>query len=96
MYCRSENDLCTAYAKFLVDDLVKLYPNFKLRMEVNWQRQNKCALCYRINILTRNNNTVISQEAGIQMVKELVFGRIKAYNLIQIFQSVTKYTFFLR
>ena len=42
------------------------------------------------NIITRGNNTNNISEAGIKIVKELIFGRIKAYNLIQMFQFVTE------
>ena len=32
----------------------------------------------------------ITSESGIKIVKELIFGRIKAYNLVQMFQFVTE------
>ena len=39
--------------------------------------------------MTQGNNTNNSAEAGIRIIKEIVFGRVKAYNLIQMFQFVT-------
>ncbi len=40
--------------------------------------------------MTKRNNTHNLSEAGIKIIKELIFGRIKAYNLIQMFQFVTE------
>ena len=40
-------------------------------------------------MLVKGNHTNNVAEAGIRILKEIVFGRIKAYNLIQMFQFVT-------
>ena len=90
VYCKSEKDLNAAYTNLLVDDLVKPNPNLKHRLESYWPRRKECALCYRSKILTRGNNTNNISESGIKIVKELIFGRIKAYNLVQMFQFVTE------
>ena len=58
-------------------------------MSITWTKRHEWAICYRHQILTRGNNTNNIAEAGIRIVKELIFGRIKAYNLIQMFQFVT-------
>ena len=39
--------------------------------------------------MMRGNHTNNYAEAGMRIIKEIVFGRIKAYNLIQMFQFVT-------
>ena len=41
---------------------------------------------YRVEKMMRGNNYA---EAGMRIIKEIVFGRVKAYNLIQMFQFVT-------
>jgi len=46
-------------------------------------------LCYRKSFLVRGNHTNNIAEAGICILKEIVFGRIKAYNLAQMFQFGT-------
>jgi len=46
------------------------------------------ALCYRKSFLVRGNHTNNVAEAGIYILKEIVFGRIKDYNLVQMFQFV--------
>ena len=38
--------------------------------------------------MIRGNNTNNYAEAGIQILKELVFGRVKAYNLIEMVSFV--------
>ena len=37
----------------------------------------------------RGNHTNNYAEAGMRIIKEIVFGRVKAYNLIQMFQFIT-------
>ena len=40
--------------------------------------------------MTRGNQTNNYAEAGIQILKKLVFSRVKAYNLVQMFSFVTE------
>ena len=47
-------------------------------------------MCFRQDILTRGNNTNNYAEAGIRIIKDQVFSRIKAYNLIQMFSFITE------
>lgn len=89
LYSKSEKELIETYSKFCKDNLVLKYPNFKRHMESQWSRRCEWAICFRNNIMTRGNNTNNIAEAGIRIIKELIFGRIKAYNLIQMFQFVT-------
>ena len=43
------------------------------------------------NTLTgEGNHTNNYAEAGVQIVKELIFNRVKAYNIIQMFTFVTE------
>ena len=46
-------------------------------------------MCHRKSLPVRGNHTNNVAEAGIRIVKEIVFGRIKAYNIVQMFQFVT-------
>ena len=68
-----------------------LYPaNFKHRLESHWPRRKECSLCYRSKILTRGNKTNNISESVIKIVNELLLRRIKAYNLVQMFQLMTE------
>ena len=57
MYSKSEKYLNAAYTKFLEDDLLKAYPNFKHCLESYWPRRKEWTLGYRSKIVTRGNNT---------------------------------------
>ena len=39
--------------------------------------------------MMRGNHTNNYAESGIRILKEIVFGRVKAYNLIQMFELIT-------
>ena len=66
-----------------------IYPNLCQRLEQFWERRSEWALSYRVDKMMRGNHTNNYAEAGMRIIKEIVFGRIKAYNLIQMFQFVT-------
>ena len=89
VYSKTVKDLEDTYIKLKQDTTVLLYPNFLLHMAALWPKRQEWALCYRSTQLTRGNNTNNISEAGIKIVKDIIFGRIKAYNLIQMFQFVT-------
>ena len=46
------------------------------------------ALSYRLDRPTRGNFTNNYAEAGIRVLKEIIFGRVKAYNLVQMFEFI--------
>ena len=91
VYSKTEKHLMDAYSKLLKkNDYSSNVPQFSEPIKVHWLRRQQWVICYRSNIITRGNNTNNISEAGIKIVKELIFGRIKAYNLIQMFQFVTE------
>ena len=47
-------------------------------------------LSYRKHLLIRGNRTNNYAEAGMRILKDLVFSRVKAYNLVQMFSFVTE------
>ena len=96
VYSKTEKYLMDAYSKLLKNDIVAMYPNFQSHIKVHWLRRQQMAICYRSNIITRGNNTNNISEAGIKIAKELIFGRIKAYNLIQMFQFVTGFETYMK
>ena len=66
------------------DSYVQRYPLLAQRLENFWQRRKEWAVSYRLIDMTRGNNTNNYAEAGIRVIKEIVFGRV-----IQMFQFVT-------
>ena len=93
VYNDNETDMEQKYLALInqdhPDSYVKKYPLLEKRLEIFWNRGKEWALSYRLNDMTRGNNTNNYAEAGMRIIKELVFGRVKAYNLIQMFQFIT-------
>ena len=84
-----KTELNTEYQQFTSNSIVKQYPNFMIQMEGYWKRRNEWAICYRRGETMRGINTNNYAESGIRI---LVFRRVKAYNLVQLFeQSLLSY-----
>lgn len=49
-----------------------------------WERQEEWALYHRTGTLTRGNNTNNFAEAAMRVLKDKVFERVKAFNLVQM------------
>ena len=88
MFAKSELILQMKYEEFLSNSTVIKYPNFMKHVQSLWSRQSEWALCYRCHLPVRGNNTNNLSEAGVRILKEIVFGRVKAYNLVEMFQLV--------
>ena len=61
-----------------------------MHIESQWSRRREWAICYRIHLWTRGNQTNNYFESGIWIVKELVFNRVKAYNINQMLSFITE------
>ena len=57
-------------------------------MQSLWLRRSEWAVCYKSQLPVRGNNTNNLSEAGVRILKEIVFSRVKAYNVVEIFQFV--------
>ena len=57
-------------------------------MQSLWLRRSEWAVCYRSQLPVRGNNTNNLSEAGVRILNEIVFSRVKAYNVVEIFQFV--------
>ena len=66
------------------------YPQFLKHMESLYSSRHEWALSYRKDIPIRGNHTNNYSEATIGILKELIFKRVKAYNLVQMFEFVTE------
>ena len=93
VYARRKSELQLCYDNLMKQDApesyVTKYPQLAKRLEQFWERRNEWAISYRIDLMTRSNHTNNYAEAGMRILKEIVFGRVKAYNLVQMFQFVT-------
>ena len=53
-----------------------------------WERKTEWAVCYRNNTTLRGIDTNNYAESGIRILKDVVFRRVRAYNLIQVFEFI--------
>ncbi len=88
VYAKSELILKKKFEEFASNSVVKKYANFLKHMEGLWPCRQEWATCYRSKLPVRGNNTNNLSEAAVRILKEIVFSRVKAYNLIEMFQFV--------
>ena len=90
VYAPSELLLRQRYIEFKKNPTVLKYPHFIHHMDSLFPRCQEWALCFRTNLPVRGNHTNNYSEASIGILKELIFSRIKAYNLVQMFEFATE------
>lgn len=90
VYSNTEEELNERYTSLLSSDTAKKYPHFTKHVSVLWEKKRLWAHCFRKLLLIRGNHTNNYAEAGIKILKELIFGRVKAYNLVQMFYFVVE------
>ena len=84
LYAKTEADL-NSYYQFLLNSLVaKKYPKVLKHYANLWNQRKDWALCYRSNLLTRQNNTNNYAESTMRILKDKIFHRTRAYNIIQL------------
>ena len=89
----TEQNLSNRYDRLLksaneAGSYVYKYPHVLLRIQNFWDWRSEWALSYRINKRMRNNHTNNYTEAGIRVLKEIIFGWVKSYNLVQMFDFI--------
>lgn len=93
VFTRSQKELEEKYTNLIdcdqLDSFAQRYPRVKTRLETFWERRSEWALSYRLGKTFRHNHTNNYAESGIRVLKEIIFGRLKAYNLIQMFDFFT-------
>ena len=90
VYAKTEEILIININSYLKQDQIsKLYINFIKHVDTYWERRQEWAICYRDSTSTRGINTNNYAEAGIRILKDIVFQRIRTYNLVQVFEFIT-------
>eukprot|EP00057_Strongylocentrotus_purpuratus_P017237 XP_011671711.1 PREDICTED: uncharacterized protein LOC105441859 [Strongylocentrotus purpuratus] len=84
-FSMSENTLEEAYEELQGSDVARLYPNFLAHVEKLYSRRQAWAVCYRQDLPTRGNNTNNYAEAAMRILKDQIFERVRAYNVVQLF-----------
>ena len=87
-YCKTESALQTQFEHLLTSVTANKYPNFIKHLKEIWEKRFSWAHCYGQSLLIRGNHKNNYAEAGIKIIKEMVFCRVKAYNLVQMFYFI--------
>ena len=90
VYSENEQQLLDRYRAFTKIVIVLKYPKYISYVGGHWSHRKDWAVCFRKHLLVRGNHTNNYSEAGIRVLKELVFSRVKAYNHVQMFSFVTE------
>jgi hypothetical protein len=61
-----------------MEDIPQKYQSVCDRANTHWKNRHEWALVYRQELVTRGQNTNNIAEAGIRIIKDLVFEHIKA------------------
>ena len=89
VYAKSEKQLAEKFDQLLKDNTAVMYPRFIRHVNSYWPRRHKWAICFRQHLLIRGNQTNNYVEAGIKILKEIIFSHVKAYNVIEMVSFVT-------
>ena len=88
VYAETEIVLHDEYDKLKRDSIGLKYSNFAAHLTHYWKRKTEWAVCYRNHSLLRGIDTNNYAESGIRILKDIVFRRVRAYNLIQVFEFI--------
>jgi len=88
MYAENEEILDSAVAN--IHNLSNKFPPFVKRFDNLYSRKTQWVLLFRLNYITRVNNTNNYAEASIRVLKEIVLSRNKAYNVTALVESISK------
>lgn len=88
VFAKDDEKLSINYQSLLKSTVAVKYSKFIEIVKSSWER-TEWALCYRQHLVTRGNHTNNYAEAGMRIVKEQVFSRVKAFNLVQMFHFIT-------
>ena len=87
VYARTKESIQSQYNELLNNSTARKYPPFLKHLSEVWDKRQSWAHCFHKTLLIRGNHTNNYAEAGIRILKELVFSRVKAFNLVQMFTT---------
>ena len=90
VYAENEEQLEELYSKMKQSQTAKWYPQFLSHVDSLWPRRKEWAHCYQKWLQLRGNHTNNYSEACMKILKELIFGHVKAYNLVQVFHFISE------
>ncbi|KAJ8018274.1 hypothetical protein HOLleu_43823 [Holothuria leucospilota] len=85
IYAESEEDLETIFQRSAENDpITQKYPNYVKHLETQYLRRDLWAVAARKDLSTRGNNTTAFCEAGMRVLKDNIFHRLRAFNICQL------------
>ena len=87
LYAQSISEMDANYREF-GQTFYYFYPLLRKHFESLWERRQCWALSFRIGLPTRGNNTNNYVERSFGILKDIIFARTQAYNVVQVFQFV--------
>jgi len=84
VYCKTEVELEASYALAQADPVTQKYGSYCTHLQNVYKRRKEWAICYRDELPVRNNNTNNYVEAAMRVLKDKVFYRCKAFNIVQL------------
>lgn len=89
VYAENNDELNISFNKILQHPLTNEFPRFRTYVERLFERKSEWAICLRVNLITRGQNTNNISEAGVKIMKDVVLDRAKAilgeYSPVQLF-----------
>ena len=84
VYATSEDELETAYVQLQKDNVAVKYSKYISYCDRLYKRKEEWALCFRQFLPLRGNNTNNYAEAAMRILKDKIFERVRAYNVVQL------------
>ncbi|XP_034242704.1 uncharacterized protein LOC117646104 [Thrips palmi] len=97
VYAEDEETFACRLKDAMDSEELNKYPKVKGHLQKYIPRASEWALCMRSNLITRGHNTDNICEAGIKVLKDKVFHRLKAFNPVQLCDFIlTRYDNYLQ
>ncbi|XP_050730793.1 uncharacterized protein LOC127005721 [Eriocheir sinensis] len=84
LYAKTEENLDKYYDQLCVDEKTQQYEYLMIYLRRLYKRRSEWALCFRVKLPVRGNNTNNFCEAGMRVIKDKIFYRTKAFNVVQL------------
>ena len=84
VYASNSDELQVKYNTLTNDETAVKYTEYLSHLAGLFDRRNEWALCLREDLPTRGNNTNNYVEAAMRVLKDKVFFRVRAFNVVQL------------
>lgn len=84
LYAKTEADLDKYYNELCRDEKTQKYDCLVTHLRRLYQRRTEWGHCFRVNLPVRGNNTNNYCEAAMRVMKDKIFYRTKAFNVVQL------------